>query len=157
MRWGTPALWSVLVSDNHGLLSWTPVVALAIAGLVPLTKRDPLIGTAAVAFLVISWYVNAAVADWWAGEAFGARRFVGCYPVFVLATAALFDRLHERPVLVSGIAAAFTAHTFLLLIQYQTFMHGLRTVAPYPRGVWGLWFARFVVPFEIARRWLHLP
>ena len=59
--------------------------------------------------------------------------------------------------LVSGIAAAFTAHTFLLLIQYQTFMHGLRTVAPYPRGIWGLWLARFVVPFEIARRWLHLP
>ena len=54
MRWGTPALWSVLFSDNHGLLSWTPVVALAIAGLVPLTKREPLIGTAAIAFLAIS-------------------------------------------------------------------------------------------------------
>ena len=54
MRWGTPALWSVLFSDNHGLVSWTPVIALAIAGLLPLTKRDPLIGTAAIVFLAIS-------------------------------------------------------------------------------------------------------
>jgi len=156
MRWGAPALWSVLFSDNHGLVTWTPVIALAIAGLVPLTRRAPLVGVAAIAFLVISWYVNAAVADWWAGEAFGARRFVGCYPVFVLATAALFERLEERPVLIAGVAAAFTAYTFLLLVQYQTFMHGLRDVAPYPRGLWGLWVARFVVPFEIAKRWLHL-
>jgi hypothetical protein len=155
MRWGAPALWSILFSDNHGLLTWTPVIALAIAGLVPLTRRAPLVGIAAVAFLSISWYVNAAVADWWAGEAFGARRFVGCYPVFVLATAALFERLDERPVLVAGITTAFTACTFLLLVQYQTFMHGLRSVAPYPRGLWGLWLARFVVPFEIAKRWLH--
>ena len=42
----------------------------------------------------------------------------------------------------------------LLLVQYQTFMHGLRAVAPYPNGFYGLYVARFVVPFALLRRWL---
>ena len=42
----------------------------------------------------------------------------------------------------------------LLLVQYQTFMHGLRTVAPYPDGWYGLYAARFMVPIALARRWL---
>jgi hypothetical protein len=41
-----------------------------------------------------------------------------------------------------------------LLLQYQTFMHGLRTVAPYPKGGYDLWLARFVVPFDLLRWWL---
>jgi hypothetical protein len=71
MRWTEPALWRVLFSDWHGLFTWTPIVAIAILGFVPLWRRDRQIATAAGVFLLLSWYVNAAVADWWAGEAFG--------------------------------------------------------------------------------------
>jgi hypothetical protein len=153
MRWTSPALWAVLFSDNHGLFTWTPVVALAVAGLVPLARRAPRVGVAAAAFVVISWYVNAAVADWWAGEAFGARRFLSCYPVFVLGFAALLYSLRAGRVARAGIAAVFIAHTFLLLVQYQAFMHGLRTIVPYPRGVDGLWLARFRAPFDLLAWW----
>jgi hypothetical protein len=153
MRWGDPALFAVLFSDNHGLLTWTPVIGLALAGLVLLVRRDRLIGAAAIAFFVSSWYVNAAVADWWGGEAFGARRFVSCFPVFVLGTAAVFDRL--RPRLSPAVPAVlFIGYTLLLLVQYQAFMHGLRDVVPYPRGVYDLWLARFRVPFDVAAWWL---
>ena len=34
MRWREPALMAVFFSDWHGLFTWTPVVALAIAGTV---------------------------------------------------------------------------------------------------------------------------
>jgi hypothetical protein len=154
MKWGSPALWQVLVSDNHGLFSWTPVLLLAVAGLVLLVRRDPRVGLAAAAFLIGSWYVNASVADWWGGEAFGGRRFVACFPVFVLGTAMLFERWRERPRTVAAIAVLFIALNGLLLVQYQTFMHGLRAVAPYPNGWYGLFAARFVVPVDLARRWL---
>jgi len=155
MRWGDPAVWPILFSDNHGLLSWTPIVALALAGFVPLVKRYRAIGIAAIAVFVVSWYVNAAVSDWWAGEAFGARRFLSCYPILVMALAALFDRFGDRRELLAAIALGFTAYTFLLLLQYQAFMHGLRQVVPYPRGFVDLWLWRFRVPFDLFGWWMN--
>ena len=154
MKWSEPALWAVLVSDNHGLLSWTPIVLLALAGLVPLLRRNPVIGWAAIGFVGVTWYVNAAVADWWGGEAFGARRFISCYPVFVIGLAALFAGL-RRSVTARAIAFGFTAYTMLLLLQYQAFMHGLRHVVPYPRGFVDLWLWRFRVPLDLLRWWLE--
>ena len=82
MQWRSPALAAVLFSDWHGLFTWTPVIAVAVAGLAFLWRRDRLVCSAAVTFLLLSWYVNAAAADWWAGEAFGSRRFVSCFAVF---------------------------------------------------------------------------
>jgi hypothetical protein len=152
MQWTSPALAAVLLSDNHGLFTWTPIVALAVAGLVPFVRRAPVLAAGAIAFLVISWYVNASVADWWAGEAFGARRFVGCFPFFVLALAALFSRWQAHPGRVYAVTIVFIGLTFLLLVQYQTFMHGARDLAPYPKGIDGLWLARFRVPFALMAR-----
>jgi hypothetical protein len=97
--------------------------------------------------------VNAAVADWWAGEAFGARRFLSCFPVFVLGLAALFERWRERVHVMAAIAAVFIGLTFLLLVQYQAFMHGLRDVVPYPKGFDGLYLARFRAPFDLLAWW----
>jgi hypothetical protein len=153
MRWGDPALWAILFSDNHGLFTWTPVAAIALAGFVPLVRRHRAIGIAAAAVFVVSWYVNAAVSDWWAGEAFGARRFLSCYPILVMALAALFEKLGERREAMAAIVAGFTAYTFLLLLQYQAFMHGLREVVPYPGGFVNLWLWRFRVPFDLAAWW----
>jgi len=154
MRWSEPALWAILFSDNHGLFTWTPIVAVAVAGFVPLVRRHRAAGFAALIIFVVSWYVNAAVSDWWAGEAFGARRFLSCYPILVLALAALFARLGERRGPMAAATLAFAAYTFLLLLQYQAFMHGLRQVVPYPRGFVDLWLWRFRAPFDLAAWWL---
>lgn len=153
MRWGQPALLAVLFSDWHGLFTWTPVVAIAVLGLPFLWRRERLVCVASVAFALLSWYVNAAAADWWAGEAFGARRFISCVPVFVLGLSALIDRWAPSPRTLALCGAFVIGHTLLLLLQYQLFMHGLRDVAPYPRGVHGLWLARFVVPFRLLASW----
>lgn len=155
MRWTEPALIEVLFSDFHGLFTWTPVVLLAVAGIIPLWKRAPSLTAGAVCFLLLSWYVNAAVADWWAGEAFGSRRFVSCVPIFGLALAALAERWTPSLRRAATVTLVVVAHTFLLLVQYQAFMHGLRDVAPYPRGAWNLWLARFVVPIDLVRTWLE--
>ncbi len=153
MQWRSPALVEVLFSDWHGLFTWTPVVAVAVVGLVFLWRRDRLVWSAAVTFLALSWYVNAAAADWWAGEAFGSRRFVSCFAVFCFGLAAAIERLFPRPGAVTIAATATVAYTFLLLVQYQAFMHGLRDVVPYPRGAFNLWIARFLVPFDLLARW----
>jgi hypothetical protein len=150
MKWTAPALVSVLFSE-HGLISWTPIIAIALAGLVMLWKREPMVAVALSAAMLISWYTNAAVADWWAGEAYGARRFVSCFPIFAIGLAAAIQPLRLRTV--AAFAVVVITLNALLLLQYQTFMHGLRTLAPYPKGGYELWLARFVVPFDLLR-WL---
>jgi hypothetical protein len=154
MKWSEPALLLVMFSNRRGLVMWTPVIALSLAGLVPLFQRHRFIALSALLFFLISWYVNASVVDWWAGEAFGARRFLSCYAVFVLGLAALFDRLRAKPAVYAGVTTAFAVYTLLLLLQYQAFMHGLRGVVPYPDSPDGLWLARFRAPFTIVDWWL---
>jgi hypothetical protein len=153
MHWLDPALGAVLVSNRRGLLTWTPIVALAIAGFAPLIGRDRMIGICAALFFAVSWYVNAAVADWWAGEAFGARRFISCTPVFALGLAALVERWSPSRRTLTLASCAAIGHTFLLLLQYQAFLKGLRSVVPYPDDPFGLWLARFRAPIDLVVWW----
>jgi hypothetical protein len=156
MRWTTPHLAAVLLSDNHGLFTWTPIIVLAVAGLVTFARRLPAAALPIAAVLLVSWYVNAAVADWWAGEAFGARRFLSLFPLFVLGLAVwLQPRQSQSPIrpwrlaVVAGLVVA----NGLLLVQYEAFMKGLTTLAPYPREWFDMWLARFIVPFRLLASW----
>ena len=155
MQWTHPAIWAVLFSSKHGLFTWTPIAALAVAGLALLVRRQRLVGAAALLFFAVSWYVNASVADWWAGEAFGARRFLSCYPIFVLGLAALATRLEFPGRAMAAVATSFAVYTGLLLVQYQAFMHGLRSVVPYPDGIVNLWLWRFRAPIDLVRWWMQ--
>ncbi len=155
MHWGSPALVEVLFSYWHGLITWTPVCGLALVGLVMLARRMPLIGVALMVAFLVEWYTNAAVADWWAGEAFGSRRFVSCFPILVIGLAALASTIQSRLALLATIATILIVANGLLLLQYQTFMHGLGTLAPYPGNEVNLWLTRYVVPFRLLRWWLR--
>ncbi len=72
----------------------------------------------------------------------------------MLGLAILFERWRDRPRVIAGVSLVFVALNGLLLVQYQTFMHGLRTIAPYPDTLYGLYAARFVVPIQLLHRWL---
>lgn len=145
MQWDSPHLLDVLFSE-HGLLSWTPLAAIGVAGLVPLCRRDRVLGVACVAALAVSWYANAAVLEWWAGEAFGARRFVSCFPILTLGLAALLER--DRPAMrwLVPVVCVLVCLNLVLLVQYQAFMHGVRSNLPYPKGA-------FTAPIDLVR-WL---
>lgn len=155
MAWTSPHPVAVLFSDNHGLLSWAPILLLSLVGLARIGTDRPGWRLPLLLVLVVSWYVNAAVADWWAGEAFGARRFLSLFPLFVLGLAAWLGAAEgsarARTVRV-GAVAVFVALNGLLLLQYQLFMKGLGDIAPYPGGK-ALWLDRFAVPFRLLERW----
>jgi hypothetical protein len=91
-NWTRPALWEVLFSANHGLLSWTPIVGFAIAGLWLLRRKDkPLSGALCLAFLAY-YYTIAAYEHWHGMASFGNRFFISLVPLFVLGLAAAADR-----------------------------------------------------------------
>ncbi|MEZ5318023.1 MAG: hypothetical protein R2752_11535 [Vicinamibacterales bacterium] len=153
IEWTRPNLVAVLFSDKHGLFSWSPILVLAVVGFVGVARRERWMVLPVVAVVALSWYVNAAVSDWWAGEAFGARRFLSFFPLFVVGLSGWLHAGRPGQVRRAAVVAALVVANGLLLVQYQTFMKGLRDVAPYPEGGFGLWVARFVVPARLIARW----
>jgi hypothetical protein len=103
MDWSSPHLLDVLVSADHGLLAWTPLMLLGLVGLLLGLREDaPLFGGALAVFLATAW-VNGGAYDWAAGDAFGARRFDLVMPLLALGLA-VFARsaaavLRRRPML----------------------------------------------------------
>lgn len=156
MHWTSPALVSVLFSLRHGLFSWTPAVLVGVVGFYALVRRDPLLGWPAVVVFLLAVYVNGSVNDWWAGEAFGARRFVGYTVFFALGLSAVFSGSfwQRRPMLLRWVAVALVVYNVLFLLQYQLFMRGYRHLAPYPTTMQQVLFDRLVLPWHLARIWL---
>lgn len=154
--WTRPAILQTLFSMRQGLVSWTPAVLLAAAGLPALVRRDRLVGIVAVAVLLLALYVNAAASMWWSGSGFGGRRFVSCMPLLVAGLAALFASppAAARPWLVRAASVALIGSNLLFLLQYQLFMRGFAHIVPsYPDSLWSVFVERFVVPFRLARAW----
>ena len=93
MDWGHPQWMASLFSTRHGLLTWHPWYLLTLASLVPLARRADTRALAwgIAACFALTLYANSASIQWWAGDAFGARRFTGLVPVLGLALAAGID------------------------------------------------------------------
>jgi hypothetical protein len=151
MQWTRPHLVAVLFSDNHGLVTWAPLLALALLGLARFVIRHTGPGVPIASVVLLSWYVNAAVADWWAGEAFGARRFLSLFPLFALGLGYWVSPYVQERVRAwrVGVVLAFVLTNALLLLQYQVFMKGRGDLAPYPNGWVDMWVTRFVIPLRL--------
>lgn len=88
-----PHIAEVLFSSRHGLFAWTPLLWLGLVGLLCFIPRAPVLGFSLLAALGASIYLNASIQDWWAGAAFGGRRFDGALPAFGLGLAVAVEGL----------------------------------------------------------------
>jgi hypothetical protein len=118
-----PAYAGVLFSPRHGLFSWSPVLYLGALGLLGWIVREPLRAVAAWVFLLALTRLNAGVADWWGGAAFGARRFDAALPLLglglALALSGLAAAVRRRPLAVaSTVMSVFVLWNLLLARQY---------------------------------------
>jgi len=125
-NWDSPNFWNVLWSSDHGALSWTPILILALIGIVLFRRADrafaAYLTAAAVAFyLVISFYP-----DWDGLSSFGNRFFVSLTPVFVLGLAAFFDavarvwRERRAAIVAPAVTAVFVLWNLGLIFQWGT-------------------------------------
>jgi hypothetical protein len=91
--WRSPVFLSVLFSSEHGLLTWTPVLALAILGLILFAIKLPKVGIPFVAAMV-AFYLFICVYPNWAGiSSYGNRFFVSLTPLFIFGLAYLLERV----------------------------------------------------------------
>jgi hypothetical protein len=123
--WNSPVFLDVLFSSNHGLLSWTPLAAFAMIGLLLFAICLPKIGVPffsalAAFYLFISYYPD------WAGiSSYGNRFFISVTPLFILGLAYLLERIatrFERPraalAVSAGILACFVLWNLGLIYQW---------------------------------------
>jgi hypothetical protein len=106
----------------HGLVSWTPIAALALLGLMLRGQRDPRAKLGPFAVLVGMWLLLATVRDVDGGDAFGARRMAGLVGVLALGLAQLWEWLDSRPsrrVLVPAFVAALVLAVSINLVRTQ--------------------------------------
>lgn len=120
--WTTPRLWEVGFSAEHGLFSWTPVVLVALGGLVHLARRDSgRFGTLLVVFAVF-YYAVAAFQNWHGQSSFGNRFFVSLTLVFVVGAAAVVERLDARAARRRLVAPVVRAVAALLVVWNAGFI-----------------------------------
>ena len=93
--WLSPRLWSTAFSTNHGVILWTPVVAVGVAGLAWLSRRradvSGLVAAAAVFYVVIASYEN-----WHGLSSFGNRFFVSWTLPLVVGVSVILDAARRR-------------------------------------------------------------
>ena len=93
MNWQAPHTLEVLFSPEHGFFIWTPLAALAIAGLVVLAIRGASdlrrVAWCALLMAAVQVYVSGSVESWTVAGAFGQRRFVALTVLLAIGLAAL--------------------------------------------------------------------
>ncbi|HET9318074.1 MAG TPA: hypothetical protein VFQ51_20945, partial [Vicinamibacteria bacterium] len=152
---GRPAWAGVLFSPHHGLFAWSPLLYAGLLGLAFWARREPGRVLAAVAFLLALTRLNAGVADWSAGAAFGARRCDVALPFLGLGLAAAARAAAElarrRPLLVPAAAlAAAIAWNVLLARAHRTWDHsGAVSFEQMGHGVVSAWDREAGSPFAL--------
>ncbi len=87
-----PKLKLVLFSPRHGLIYWTPIIFLSLAGMFHFACKNRLKGAVLLFCFALQWYIIAAWHGWSFGNAFGARSFINCTAIFTLGLATVIDR-----------------------------------------------------------------
>lgn len=145
---------SVLFSSDHGLLSWTPLLAFAIVGLVLFAFHSPDVGVPfGVAFL--AFYVFICVYPDWAGiSSYGNRFFVSVTPLFILGLAYLLERIaalfaRQRSALAacSAVLACFVLWNLALIYQWGVHLVPARGPVSFRKATYNQFC---VVPVRIA-------
>jgi hypothetical protein len=124
--WNSPALLKVGFSAEHGLFSWTPIVALAVSGLILLRQHDRNLGWYSISTFAAYLYVIGCYQDWHGLASFGNRFFVSLTALFVLGLSSVFDWLarvwseQRSKVLVPTATAALILWNLGLIFQWGT-------------------------------------
>ncbi|MFA6957152.1 MAG: hypothetical protein WC538_14885 [Thermoanaerobaculia bacterium] len=111
-------LLSVLASPWHGLLTWSPVVLVAIAGWVALHRQG---GTSRDLAIVLSlMFAGELIANsaldryWWGGMSFGARRFVDLAAPFAIGIGAAIRARARVGAIMAGTASTLWSVALML-------------------------------------------
>lgn len=92
-NWLSPSFLALLFSANHGLFSWTPILMLAVIGLVLFVRKFRTVGVSVLCVILPFYYFMASYPDWPGISSYGNRFFISLTVFFVLGLATLFESI----------------------------------------------------------------
>jgi hypothetical protein len=127
--WSSPNFFNTLIDPGRGAFLWSPVLAIGLAGLLILGRRDAALALLLLAGFLAQTYINGAFGTTWhLRRAFGFRRLIECTPIFVIGLAALIawarPRLGTWPLLT--VAAALVYWNVGLIAQWTLIRQEIR-------------------------------
>jgi hypothetical protein len=154
--WRSPYFLAVLFSSEHGLLVWTPVLALACVGAAIFALREPRVGGAMLAAMLAFYFFIACYPDWAGISSFGNRFFVSVTPVFIIGLAVFFARTAQFFASQRRALLALSALAAILVVWNLAFIFQWGTHLVPARGpiVWSVMIQNqfAVVPREIVAK-----
>lgn len=124
-----PALLHVLLSSDHGLLTWTPILIPAILGLFLLRRYDKEVSRSLLISSLVLYGAVSFHTNWDGLSSFGNRFFISLTPFFILGLAVSFQRLAEllknqqrALVIASSVTGLFILWNLAFIFQWGTHM-----------------------------------
>jgi hypothetical protein len=154
--WSSPVFLQVLFSSNHGLFSWTPLLALACLGLILGAMRIPRIGVPLLVASVAFYLFIAFYPDWAGISSYGNRFFISLTPMFVVGLAMLLQRFaanfmssRTAALASSGVLACFVLWNLGLIYQWGTHLVPARGPISFRQAAYNQFM---VVPGEMSHQ-----
>lgn len=154
----TESMWSeTLFSSRNGLFAWAPLWGAGAVGVIAFIRRSRRLGLLMLAIFGATAFVNGAAWDWWAGGAYGGRRYSALLPVITVGlghvASAISARGRSARTLAAGGLGAVLALQLAFLVAYER--RDITWDAAQPAaGTWG----RFLgPPGRAILRWTGNP
>lgn len=96
MDWSSPARWSVLISADHGLFNWHPLLLFALVGLLAAPRSLRWLVGGGLFVLATTTWINGSAFDPASSDSFGARRFDVVWPFFATGAAFLLSWIRQQ-------------------------------------------------------------
>lgn len=125
-----PINWyKVLVSWNHGLFTWTPIIFVCVLGLFFVNKKEK------IAFILIflsNLFILSGWSAWNADQSFGHRMFINLFLIFAFGLCAVIIRISKTVDMkyLVLISLLFVFWNFGLMVQYGSRMISAENAVP---------------------------
>lgn len=152
-NWFAPDVWRVLLSPDRGFFYWTPLVAVAAAGMLVAVARNTDVRRVQVGLLALAIagqvYALAAISGTgvWVGSAFGFRQLTESAVLLAPGLATLFALRRRWTVGVVAVCVALVGWNLLML---GAFRYGQLPDAPTAAELWS--GARWFLTSKLTRR-----
>lgn len=142
-----PHTLNYLFSARKGWFLYTPLMAIALLGLIPLRKRSPALLPALIIYLLADlWIVSSWSCWWYAGGSYSARSMVPTYVLLAIPLGILLSSAWERTRVRWVLSIVICAAVALNLFQTWQWHVGILPHDRVTRAYYAAAFARTSLP-----------
>lgn len=131
-NWMRPEMLKVLFSYQNGLFLYTPIMLLAMLGLVWAWKKRNMNAPLILLLFVLATYTFGSWWAWWFGGAFGHRCYVEFYALLAIPLAVVVQRFFDAPKL----AIKFAGLALALVLVYANVKMAMMYSPPWDGPNW---------------------